>query len=214
MGRVSIVGVPSSAGSYAAGQEQAPAALRAAGLIEALIAAGLGVHDDGDLPKQTWKPDRAHPYAQNLDQVATCLRELTDRLSPLLSTGDTVLVLGGKAFDERARRLVTGFSAPGAMERMMQLPTGPAPGSQCIQVAVGESFVHGWDVATATGQQMPPDQGVAEAVLTSEWPSMCADVRNGHPSILASEIPVPADAPAVDRLVGFLGRDPNWIGRS
>ncbi len=95
MGRVSVVGVPSSAGSYAAGQEQAPAALRAAGLMDALAAAGLEVHDDGDLPKQTWKPDRAHPYAQNLEQVATCLRELTNRLSPLLATGDIVLVLGG-----------------------------------------------------------------------------------------------------------------------
>jgi arginase len=95
MRRVSVVGVPSSAGSYAAGQDQAPAALRAAGLIEALAAAGLEVNDDGDLPKQIWKPDPAHPYAQNLEQVATCLRELTSRLSPLFSAGDTVLVLGG-----------------------------------------------------------------------------------------------------------------------
>jgi arginase len=63
--------------------------------MDALVAAGLEVHDAGDLPKQTWKPDRAHPYAQNLEQVATCLRELTNRLSPLLATGDTVLVLGG-----------------------------------------------------------------------------------------------------------------------
>ena len=94
----------------------------------------------------------------------------------------------------------------------MQLPTGPAPGSQCIQVAVGEIFVHGWDLATATGQQMAPDQGVAEAVLGTEWPSMCADVRNAHPSIFAPEIPVPNDAPAMDRLVGFLGRDPSWTG--
>jgi arginase len=93
--RVSVVGFPDSAGSYAAGQEQAPAALRAAGLIEALIAAGVDVNDAGDLPKQTWKPDRAHPYAMNLEQVKTGLQELTKRLSPLLSAGDTVLVLGG-----------------------------------------------------------------------------------------------------------------------
>lgn len=53
MGRVSVVGVPSSAGSYAAGQEQAPAALRAAGLIDALIAAGVEVHDDGRDPNWT-----------------------------------------------------------------------------------------------------------------------------------------------------------------
>ncbi len=118
------------------------------------------------------------------------------------------------AFDELVRRLVAGFSEPGAMARIMQLPTGPAPGSQCIQVAVGEIFVHGWDLATATGQEMPPDHGVVEAVLASDWPSMCADVRNAHPWIFAPEVPVPADASAMDRLVGFLGRDPNWIGDS
>jgi arginase len=93
--RVSVIGVPNSAGSYAAGQEKAPAALRAAGLIDALVAAGLEVHDDGDLPERAWEPDRAHPYAQNVDQVETCLRELSERLGPLLSAGGTVLVLGG-----------------------------------------------------------------------------------------------------------------------
>jgi arginase len=93
--RLSVVGVPDSAGSYAAGQEQAPAALRAAGLIDALAGTGLDVHDNGDLPTQIWQPDRVHPYAQNVEQVVTCLRALTVRIGPLLAAGDTVLVLGG-----------------------------------------------------------------------------------------------------------------------
>jgi arginase len=42
---VSIVGVPNSAGSYAAGQDLAPGALRSAGLAARLIAAGLEVRD-------------------------------------------------------------------------------------------------------------------------------------------------------------------------
>jgi arginase family enzyme len=41
MSRISVVGVPSSAGSYAAGQDQAPGALRSAGLVEAFVAAGI-----------------------------------------------------------------------------------------------------------------------------------------------------------------------------
>jgi arginase len=95
VGRVSVIGVPDSAGSYAAGQDQAPAALRAAGLIDALAAAGLEVHDGGDLPAQVWKPDRSYPYAQNAGQVVTGLQELASRLGPLLTAGDTVLVIGG-----------------------------------------------------------------------------------------------------------------------
>jgi arginase len=92
---ISIVGVPNSAGSYAAGQDLAPEALRSAGLAARLIAAGLEVRDEGDLPHQPWKPDREHPLAQNVAQVTASLRELADRLGPLLTRGDFALVLGG-----------------------------------------------------------------------------------------------------------------------
>jgi arginase len=93
--RVSIVGVPSSAASYAAGQDLAPAALRSAGLLEQLAGSGLEVHDDGDLPHQVWRPDREHPLAQNVDLVTASLQQLAGRLEPLLARGDLALVLGG-----------------------------------------------------------------------------------------------------------------------
>lgn len=95
MGRISVVGFPSSAGSYAAGQDLAPAALRAAGLIEALSHAGLDVNDEGDLPAQVWSPDREHPLAQNVSEVVAGLQLLTERLGPLFERGDRVLVVGG-----------------------------------------------------------------------------------------------------------------------
>jgi arginase len=93
--RISIVGVPSSAASYAAGQDLAPAALRSVGLLEQLTASGLEVHDDGDLPHQAWSPDRDHPLAQNADQATMSVQQLADRLHPLLARGDIALVLGG-----------------------------------------------------------------------------------------------------------------------
>jgi arginase len=93
--RVSIVGVPSSAASYAAGQDLAPAALRSADLPEQLIGSGLEVYDDGDLPHQVWRPDRDHPLAQNAGQATASLQQLADRLEPLLARGDLALVLGG-----------------------------------------------------------------------------------------------------------------------
>jgi arginase len=95
MRTVSVIGVPSSAGSYAAGQDQAPGALRSAGLIEALRAAGLEVQDEGDLPRQVWRPDRRNPRSQNAGQVTECVRNLIARLVPLLSRELTLLVLGG-----------------------------------------------------------------------------------------------------------------------
>jgi arginase len=95
MARVSVIGVPSSAGSYAAGQERAPAALRAAGLLDALRAQNLPVHDAGYLPMQLWRPDRRNALAQNVAGVVAAARELAERLRPLFEQGDQVLVLGG-----------------------------------------------------------------------------------------------------------------------
>lgn len=92
---LSVVGVPSSAASYASGQEQAPAALRAAGLIAALQATAGSVHDDGDLPVQTCRPDRERPLAQNVEQVVRNIRDVADRVERLLPVSDALLVLGG-----------------------------------------------------------------------------------------------------------------------
>jgi arginase len=92
---LNVIGVPSSAGSYSAGQEQAPRALREAGLLAALSAVGHEVHDAGDLPMQIWAPDREHRYAQNLEQVVASLRALAEAVPPLLSRDDRLLVLGG-----------------------------------------------------------------------------------------------------------------------
>jgi arginase len=118
MSRISVVGVPSSAASYAAGQDLAPAALRSAGLLARLVAADLEAHGEGDLPHQVWKPDREHPRAQNVDQATASLRQLADRLGPLLARGDFALVLGGNctialAIMAALRRLGTG--APGLL---------------------------------------------------------------------------------------------------
>jgi arginase len=93
--RLSVIGVPNSLGSYAAGQDLAPAALREAGLISLLAHAGIDVTDEGDLPVQVWRPDREHPLAQNADAVASCLAELTDRLRPLLAADHALLLVGG-----------------------------------------------------------------------------------------------------------------------
>jgi uncharacterized protein (TIGR03086 family) len=115
-------------------------------------------------------------------------------------------------FANQSRRLLAAFSEPGVMDRLMELPTGPSPGSLVIQVATGEIFVHGWDLAKAAGQELPSDRGVAEALWASEWPALSAAVRNEHPSVFAPEVPVADERPVIDRLVAFLGRNPDWVG--
>lgn len=95
MTRIAIIGAPTSAASYAPGQELAPAALRAAGLPAALEARGLEVRDLGDGPLQRWAPDRESPRAQNLAQAAAAVAAVNDAAGAALAAGDVPLVLGG-----------------------------------------------------------------------------------------------------------------------
>lgn len=102
--RVVLIGVPTSAGAFAPGQEQAPAALRGAGLVAALERAGLEVDDRGDRADVwRWRPDREEPRAQHAAMVAAIARETAERVADgaFLSDSDrkaptpVTLVLGG-----------------------------------------------------------------------------------------------------------------------
>jgi arginase len=93
--RLGVIGVPTSAGAFAPGQEQAPAALRAAGLLEALAAAGAEVRDRGDREVWRWRPDRVERRAQNLGTVVAIVRDTADRVAAAAADGELTLVLGG-----------------------------------------------------------------------------------------------------------------------
>lgn len=93
---VRILGAPSSAGAYAPGQEDAPAALRDAGLVRRLAEAGLEVlRPNSDLPRFGWRPDRVDPRAQNLAAVVAAAAGVRDAAAAALGRRELALVLGG-----------------------------------------------------------------------------------------------------------------------
>ncbi|MGW5013845.1 arginase family protein [Micromonospora chalcea] len=75
-----VVGAPSSAGAHTPGVERAPAALRAAGLLD-LLRDGADVEDCGDVPGFRWRPDPAYPRGQNADAVAAVASAVADRVA-------------------------------------------------------------------------------------------------------------------------------------
>jgi len=92
---LTIIGAPSSAGAYAPGQEDAPAALRDAGLLTELRRLGAYVNDRGDIPRWRWRPDRAHRHAQNAGSVAEAATALAELVREELEDGALPVVLGG-----------------------------------------------------------------------------------------------------------------------
>jgi arginase len=93
--RLALIGVPSSAGARQTGQEAAPAAFRAAGLLERLREKGLDVADLGDLPSVSFRPDPEHPRQQNVPLVVDVARQVADRVDRALADRRLPLVLGG-----------------------------------------------------------------------------------------------------------------------
>ncbi len=87
--------MPSSMGAFAPGQEDAPAALRAAGLVGRLQQAGVDVDDLGDLPRRRWTPDPLRPTAQNVEAVAEATRAIAQRTAEVFDPTRPLLVLGG-----------------------------------------------------------------------------------------------------------------------
>jgi arginase len=100
-----VLGVPSSRAAHWPGLEKGPAALRAAGLVEALAAGGASVTDHGDRPVARWRAGtgagagagaRASGGPHDAEGVAAVLRDARDALAGVLAAGETPLVLGGE----------------------------------------------------------------------------------------------------------------------
>jgi uncharacterized protein (TIGR03086 family) len=83
------------------------------------------------------------------------------------------------------------------------------PAGIAALVALDEVVVHGWDLARATGQPYEPDEPAVLASLAfAEGFEAPAGAADGGP--FGPPVPVPPDAPALDRLAGATGRDPAW----
>jgi arginase len=93
--RFTVVGVPSSAGAHHAGQEAAPAALRAAGLVERLSASGADVVDEGDVAGEVFAVDHENLAQRNLAAVVRVARATADATERVLLNGRVALMLGG-----------------------------------------------------------------------------------------------------------------------
>jgi uncharacterized protein (TIGR03086 family) len=68
-------------------------------------------------------------------------------------------------------------------------------------------FMHTWDLARATGQDDTLDAATCAAMLEGMTPHEQAMRESGQ---YGPAVAVPDDAPAQDRMLGFIGRDPNW----
>lgn len=118
-----------------------------------------------------------------------------------LTTGDWV-----SALTTRLRATASAWSAPEAWTGVTVLG-GPneMPAEMIGGMVLGEAVVHTWDLARATGQAATWDDEVLEFVHADLVRTASMGREMG---IYGPEVPVPADAPLIDRIVGLTGRTP------
>lgn len=104
--------------------------------------------------------------------------------------------------------LAAAWREPSAWEGTATVAGVTLPGSAMGHVALTELVVHGWDIAVATGQPYRVDPDGAEACLDFQREFAAGVPRSG--GLFGPEVPVAGDAPVLDRLIGFTGRDPGW----
>ena len=118
------------------------------------------------------------------------------------STGDFLA-----DFNEGSAATLAAFNEDGAMERIVHLPFGDMPGAVFLNVASTDTFVHGWDLARATGQPTDLEPELAASLLATVGPLLPESARGEDgKSAFAPEQPAPDGASNADRLAAFLGR--------
>jgi uncharacterized protein (TIGR03086 family) len=111
------------------------------------------------------------------------------------------------SFHASADALVQAFSLPGALEQQITLPMGRVPAVQALNMRITEMLAHGWDLARASGQTPHyPDAVVEDQIAFSR--ALLQNLPAGR-TPFAPSLPVPDDAPPLDRLAALLGRAPD-----
>ncbi|GHF51234.1 uncharacterized protein (TIGR03086 family) [Amycolatopsis bartoniae] len=94
---------------------------------------------------------------------------------------------------------------PGALGRRVHLSFGESDATLYGWQMTLDLSVHAWDLAMGIGAPQPIADDLAEELLIRVGSQLKAIQGT---DLLGEEVPVPADAPAADRLLGLAGRDP------
>jgi uncharacterized protein (TIGR03086 family) len=112
-----------------------------------------------------------------------------------------------KAYEISTEEVRRAWHRPGLVDEEVDLPFGSFPGWVAVRMHFVDHFVHGWDLAVATGQEAVLDPGLAE-VAFAEMSEALVDAPRGPRFPFGPVVEWPADAPVHERLVALLGRRP------
>ncbi|MBQ0967023.1 TIGR03086 family protein [Streptomyces tendae] len=173
-----------------------------------------GVRDDR-LADPTPCPDLAvRNLLGHLTGLAVAFRDAARKdLGPTTDTSPEASVpdIGPGWREELAKvlgELADAWREPDAWTGMTRAGGIDLPGAVAGAVVADELVIHGWDLARATGQEYVPDPAALQAAYGLL--AAAAEESDRDAGMFGTVVPVPADAPLLERAVGLSGRDPGW----
>jgi uncharacterized protein (TIGR03086 family) len=100
--------------------------------------------------------------------------------------------------------LLDAVQSPGALDRTIDTPFGAMPGAVFARLVAFDGLVHGWDLATSTGQAWDPPAEVVAEVDGFARQAITEEMRDGDTFAPAQD--APADAAPLVHLIAFSGR--------
>jgi uncharacterized protein (TIGR03086 family) len=107
-------------------------------------------------------------------------------------------------FREVMVELLEAVKSDGAMDRMLSTPMGEMPGEAFARLVAFDGLVHGWDLASSTGQTFCVPPAVIASVDEFARGALSPEMRDGDTFREATV--APDDATQLERLVAFSGR--------
>lgn len=108
-------------------------------------------------------------------------------------------------FKQAVESLWTIWDDPTLLDTSIVNPWGPMPGRISLLSYTFELLAHGWDLATATGQNAEAPADVAALALASARQAVPAEGRQG-PVPFDPPVEAPADSGPTRQLASWLGR--------
>lgn len=100
--------------------------------------------------------------------------------------------------------LLEAVKSPGAMDRTIASPVGDMPGETFARLVAFDGLVHGWDLASSTGQDYRLAPEVVASVDEFARAAITADLRDGD--TFKEPTAAPQGAGRLEQLIAFSGR--------
>lgn len=129
--------------------------------------------------------------------------------SASLWEGATLGMSPYEVYQAAAAAVTAAFAAPDLYERSLDIyGYGTIPARSALRMHAVDYLAHGWDVAKTIGVDEALDEELCAygLSLAVRWPESA--FTTGNP--FGAHVAIADDAPADQRFMAYLGRDPSW----